>query len=201
MKKLINISVLSLGLLVGSTALAQQTTTPSQTPQSNPTDSTPVPVPFEEKVAQAKLLLSGYHGLPDAKTFTKQLGDPKMVLMAIALDEDGFDLYRKRALSALGLFADADVLRTYIDLLQDEDTPEGTQHRLLVLLADHFPDSALPYLQPYVDHDDLRYRLTAIEAIRRIPSNEALAVLHDAKTSERNKTALRRLDQYTQSVE
>lgn len=200
MKTLLKTIILALTLTVASTAFAQQSTTGANT---NDQTSSPVPFPFdgnEKEFERAKLLLSGYHGVPSKETFEETLDHPKLVVMAIALDEDSFGMHRKHALTALGYWADAGVLRTYTGLLQDTQTDESLRHRLMLLIADHFQSEALGHLKPYLSHDDLQYRLTAIEAIRRLPGDDAVAALRQAKKSETNKVALERLEKFTRTA-
>lgn len=204
MKSLLKSLVFALTLTCAASAFAQSGSTAGQ-------NDSPVPFPFDGKKAQgdqrkldqqqldkAQLLLSGYHGLPPKEMFVESLDDPKLVLTAMALDAKGPELHRKRALSALGYFADAGVERIYVDLLQDASTPEAIRHRLIFLLAEHFPADALAHLKPYLTHKNLQYRLSAIEAIRKLPSDDAVAALRDALQHEDNAVAKKRLQQYTQ---
>ncbi len=204
MKTLTTILVTALLLTVASTGFAQQSSTvgPTTGTHSDTTEpDSPVPFPFDKKqLARAKLLLSGYQGLPPKKTFERSLDHPKQVLLALALDKKGFDLYRRRALSALGYYADARVERIYVDVLADANTPEAIRHRVMFLLADHFPADALRHLAPYLHDKNLQYRLTAIAAIRRLPGDDATAALRDALKTEKNPVARKRLAQYTQVV-
>jgi hypothetical protein len=207
MKTLLKTIVLALTLTVASTAFAQQAPSGSDT-AGDGTDQTaspnsPVPFPFDTNEAEferAKLLLSGYHGLPPKETFEETLDHPKLVVTAIALDKNAFSMHRKHALAALGYWADAGVLRIYTQLLQDDGLGEAIHHKLILLVAEHFPGEALGHLEPYLSHDDLQFRLTAIEAIRRIPGDKAVEALRVAKKSETNKVALERLEKYTRIV-
>jgi hypothetical protein len=198
------------GLIVtfASTASAQQDQSQQDRSQTD-TSTSPVPMPFDGKqgdspnqgdqsdVERAKMLLMGYHGLPSKETFEENLDDPKVVVMSIALDEGGFSLHRKRALAALGYWADAGLMRIYNQLLQDAQAPDVLRHRVILLLAEHFPDEALGHLKPFLAHKDLQYRLSAIEAIRRLPSDEAVAALREALETETNAVAKKRLEKYT----
>jgi hypothetical protein len=169
----------------------------------------PVPMPFGDDksgsttqeaktdLESAELLLMGYHGLPPKEAFEENLDQPKVVLTSIVLDDDGFLLRRKRALAALGYWADAGVLRLYTRLLQDPQAPEALHHAAILSIADHFPDEALGHLEPYLTHDDLQYRLSAIEAIRRLPGEDAIDALREALKTETNAVAKKRLEKFT----
>ena len=200
MKTLLKTIVLALILTVASTAFAQQSSAIGDQAGQQGSIDRPIPVPFDadkEQVERAKLLLSGYHGLPSKETFEQALDHPKAIVYSLAADKDGFSLHRKRALSALGYWADAGVLRLYVQLLQDDQTADAIRHRLVMLVAEHFPKEALGHLKPYLSHSDLQYRLTAIEAIRRIPTDEAVAALEAALATEKNEVARKRLEKYT----
>lgn len=203
MKTLLKTIVLALTLTVASTAFAQQSPAAGDQTGQSPTTDRPIPLPFDgssKEVERAKLLLSGYHGLPPKEIFEEALDNPKAVVYSLATDKDGFSLYRKRALSALGYWADAGVLRLYVQVLQDDQTDDMIRHRLIMLVAEHFPKKALAHLKPFLSHNDLQYRLTAIEAIRRLPSDDATAVLKAALETEKNTVARKRLEQYTQTI-
>lgn len=215
MKTLLKTIVVTLTLSVASTAFAQQAAPPGntvgQTTDQTASSNSPVPFPFDGKsdersgasnkqVERAKLLLSGYHGVPSKQAFEEALASPKLVVTAIALDDNSFAMHRKHALQALGYWADAGVLRLYTQLLQDPQTSEPMRHQVILLLANHFPGEALDRLRPYLGHDDLQYRLTAIEAIRRLPDDDAVEALRAAKKSETNAVALERLEKYTRVV-
>jgi HEAT repeat protein len=212
MRTLLKTIVLALIVTFASTALAQQTAFAQQGDQQSSSPDSPVPMPFDgdqddqddqdrsddrSDADQARMLLMGYHGIPSKEIFEDNLDQPKVVLTSLALDDGGFSLRRKRALSALGYWADAGVMRTYTQILQDAQTPASLRHRVILLIAEHFPADALAHLKPYLGHKNLQYRLSAIEAIRGIPSDDALSALRDALESETNSVAKKRLEKYT----
>lgn len=184
--------------------------------------SSPVPIPFDSAPAapaagtqtptspqqtsadtlrRAYRLLSGYHAIPPQKVLRAQFSDPRTVLLTLAQDAQTPPLQRQRALEALGYFADASVQQTYVKLLQDSQTSEMVRHRVMTLLAEHFPASALPHLQPFLEHPDLQFRLSAIEALRRIPGQDALHALKKAAKTEKDEVAQKRLRLYTQQTQ
>lgn len=219
MRTLLQTIVLALVLTAASAVLAPQEVLAQQEESASP--DSPVPMPFDgdrdeqanqddqtsqdnqspkSDVERAKMLLMGYHGLPSKETFEDNLDQPKVVVTSIALDQDGFTLHRKRALAALGYWADAGVMRHYTQLLADAQTPETLHHATILLLAKHFPKEALGHLKPYLAHANLQYRLSAIEAIRRLPSDDAVEALREALKTETNAVAKRRLEKYSQVV-
>ncbi len=201
MKVLLETIVLALILTLGSTAFAQQSPTAGDATDQTASSDSPVPFPFDgddKEYERAQLLLSGYHGIPAKEVFEQTLDRPKMAVLSFAMDDDGVLMHRKRALAALGYWKDAGVRRIYTQLLQDAKTHESLRHQVMLLIADHFPNEALGHLKPYLSHDDLQYRLTAIEAIRRLSSEDAVEALRAAKKSETNSVAKKRLEQFTQ---
>jgi HEAT repeat protein len=200
MKTLIRTIALVLTLSLAPAVVAQQSPTDGDQRQDASGDSSPVPIPFDGSEAQmerAKLLLSGYHGVAPKELFVETLDDPRSLLWALA-NHDGHPMYQKRALTALSYWPDARLYSLYVRLLRDDDTADTLRHRLILLLGEHFPNQALDELVVYLNHDDLQLRLSAIEAIRRIPSKDAVAALVAALETETNAVAKERLEQYTQ---
>lgn len=165
------------------------------TPGSSPGNS---PAITPDKTAA--LLLSGYHQNPPKSVFKSQLANPKKVLLRFARNKKILPLQRQRALEALGYFADAQVEALYQDLLKNKQTAELVRHRVMTLLAINFPQTALPTLEPFLAHPDLQFRLTAIDAIRRIPGDSARLALQKAAKSETKSIAQKRLAQYLKTT-
>ncbi|AWV90519.1 HEAT repeat domain-containing protein [Bradymonas sediminis] len=197
------------GLLFCTPALAQsmdpgaQSTSPRPIPlqpgtpeQSGKTGNTPTVDPHD----QARVLLSGYHNIPPKAAFDSNLKQPQQVLMDVAQGENTLPLQRQRAVEALAYYADAKVEGLYRSLLEDKKSPEMLRHRVMGLLAVNFPKTALPTLEPYLAHSDLQFRLSAIDAIRRIPGDAALQTLQRASKSETHKVAQKRLAQYLRTT-
>lgn len=189
MKMLIKIAVCSLMLFVAAPVAADSS------PAADKTQGGAIDQPddvADRQLERARLLLSSHHQLPERETFEEQLEDPRATLISIARDTDQLSLYRRQALDALGYWADQEVAKLYVDLLDDDQTPGNVEHRLMLLLADHFEDEALTHLEPYLSDDDLQLRLTAIEAIGRIDTEEADTALKDAREDEQHDIALKR---------
>lgn len=163
------------------------------TPTDAPKDGTSPPRTPE---GRAELLLSGYHQPPSKSVLDAGLEEPKKVLMKFARDESILPLRRQRALEALVYYADAEVEALYRDLLKDEQSAEMVRHRVMPLLASSFPKTALSALRPFLAHPELQYRLSAIDAVRRIPGEAARQALQSAAKSETQKVAQQRLAQY-----
>ncbi len=190
---------------LASTASAQQSPTSGDTTDqtTDPGSDSPVPFPFDGNEAEyerATMLLSGFHGIPPKETFEQKLDNPEQILLGIALSEDTSAVYRKQALAALAYWPGDTVFSLYGRLLKDAQTEDTIRHRVMLLMAEHFADRALEKLRPYLSDDDLQLRLSAIEAIRRLPSDDAVEALREALKTETNAVAKKRLEQYTQTL-
>ncbi|MGM0558897.1 MAG: HEAT repeat domain-containing protein [Myxococcota bacterium] len=200
MKKLITTAIAGLMLAVAAPAAAGDAA--DEPDQNLPQASAPKSVDqLEPSVAKtARLLLSGYHGLPSKQQLEDKLPNTRQVLMAYAQDERVFPLYRKRALRALGYYADDEVQSLYEAMLADSDTEDMVRHTLLGLLAEHFGADGVSTIEPYLYRDDVQLRLTAVEALRKIDSDAALDALNKAKKEETNQIVKRRLEEATRIV-
>ena len=165
-------------------------------------DSTvPGPPEVEVEVApegveheRAIVLLSGYHGIPDAETFEEALANPAETLLSIANDESQSPIHRDRALGALSYWPSDAVQQLYVSLIEADDTPEMVRHRVLGHLAYGFGEVALPYVAPYLVDDDVQFRLTAIDAIAHVGTPAAQTLLEEAARGETHHIVLQRLE-------
>ncbi|MFP4598599.1 MAG: HEAT repeat domain-containing protein [Persicimonas sp.] len=190
---------------LASTASAQQSPASGDTTDqtTDPDSDSPVPFPFDGNEAEyerATTLLSGFHGIPAKEVFEQKLDNPEQILLGIALNEDTSAVYRKQALAALAYWPGDTVFSLYGRLLKDTQTEDTLRHRVMLLMAEHFEDRALEKLRPFLSDDDLQLRLSAIEAIRRLPSDDAVEALREALKTETNTVAQKRLEQYTQTL-
>jgi len=76
-------------------------------------------------------------------------------------------------------WASGEVFLLYLDTVASVDTPDGTRHRTVLLLAETFGDRAIPALQPLLHSDDLQLRITAVQALGTIQTDESYALLVD----------------------
>lgn len=143
-------------------------------------------------VEQVRLLLSGYHGLPDEGSL-RSVKDAHEIIQVLATS-DGL-LIRDRALAALGNFwPSADVYLLYANVLADPKTPDATRHRVMILAAEVFGDRAVPVIKPYLTSNDVQLRLTAVEALGRVRTEEVVAILESHAEKETNAIVLERID-------
>jgi hypothetical protein len=142
----------------------------------------------------AILLLSGYHGIPDAEAFETALSDPTETLFALATDDSLSPIHRDRALGALAYWPSEQVQALYISLIEGADTPEMVRHRVIGHFAYSFGEVALPYVAPYLTDDDVQFRLTAIDAISHVDTPAAQSLLAEAAQSETHHIVLQRLE-------
>jgi HEAT repeat protein len=200
MKKLV--TTIFAALILAAAAPAAAGDTVDQPDQNLPETSAPKSVDqLEPAVAKdARLLLSGYHGLPSKQLLESKLPNTRGVLMAYAQDDRAFPLYRKRALRALGYYADAEIRSLYEALLADDDTDEMVRHTLIGLLAEHFGAASVSTIAPYLSADDVQMRLTVVEALRKVDADAAQEALREAKKGETNEIVKRRIEEATRVV-
>lgn len=150
--------------------------------------------------ADLEKLLSGYHGTPEKKLLETHIKEPQGLLREIAADPQAPPLQRRRALEALSYYADKNTEAFYAELLQNDAADELLRHRVMGLISANFPDAALKYLQPFLGHEDLQFRLSAIDAIQRLPGEDALEALQRALKTEKSQIARGRLSNSTRRV-
>lgn len=187
MKNLIFRSLLITTLLAGfsASAVAQNSSVPT------PSHGGAVNQFADEEVAHVRLLLSGYHGLPDREALA---ASPNAFAIVSALSHSDNVLVRDRALEALGRFwPSGDVFLAYANVVADETTPDGMRHRIMLVAAEVFGDRAVPMIRPYLSVDDVQLRLTAVEALGRIRTDQVVAILEAHADSETNALVLERI--------
>lgn len=149
-------------------------------------------------VQQVQLLLSGYHELPTREALAAVPGAHDIVL-ALA-HTDGM-MTRDRALAALGHYwPSGDVFLLYAKTVASPTTPDGTRHRIMVLAADAFGERAVPMLTPYLSNADVQLRITAVEALGRIRTDEVVALLEAHAAGESNPIVLERIERATRTL-
>lgn len=167
--------------------------------QVAPTTGAPqVAPPVEADVAMTDheaivVLLSGYHGIPEAQAFVEAAADPAGELLWIATAPDESPILRDRALAALAYFPSDVVEALYASILDDPETPEMVRHRVIGHYATAFGDGALPAIAPYLDSTDVQLRLTAAYALRAIDTPAALHILDVAAARESDPLVLQQL--------
>ncbi|MFU8806135.1 MAG: HEAT repeat domain-containing protein [Bradymonadaceae bacterium] len=140
------------------------------------------------------LLLSDYHGVPTRASLLAVSPTARDILLDMARDEDLFSLYRHRALAALGHWPDAQVQSLMFGLLKSDETSEVLQHHLLGIVANAFGKDAVEVIAPYLAHEDVQLRLSAVGALSRIPHGDAEKVLQHAVSEEKNAVVRERLE-------
>jgi HEAT repeat protein len=149
-------------------------------------------------VAQVRLLLSGYHDLPDRAQFDR-VADAPAIVKALAHGPDGPT--RDRALAALGRYwPSGDVYLLYARVLAADSTPVGTRHRVMVYFADAFGERAIPAIRPYLSNQDPQLRISAVHALGRIGSDQAIAVLDRFADDETNAVVLEAVDDASRTL-
>ncbi len=175
------LTILLAALLLASPALAQDNGNGGELDRFDPT-----------AVQKVELLLRGYHGLPERDAMTS-IPDAQKIVAALAQSEGR--LTRDRALAAMGHFwPSGDVFLLYAKTLASPDTPEGTRHRIMILAADVFGERAVPMLKPYLQNENVQLRMTAVDALGYIRTDEVVAILENHARGERNAIVLERID-------
>ena len=191
---------LGLALLVSAPAFTQDAPGAPGAQPSVPATKASVDQLDQNVATRTRQLLSGYHGLPDREALETSLEQPRAVLEVFARDDSVFPLYRKQALRALGFWADDGVREIYENQLEDSQTREMTRHMLLELLAVHYGEDAIATIRPFLAHQNVQFRLTAVEALRQIPSERAFDLLRKAKKEETNEVVLEHIAEATRVV-
>lgn len=142
-------------------------------------------------------LLSHHHEVPDRRTLKGVTDDARAIVFAIADDEEAFPFHRHRALRALTHWPDEEVYQYLRALLVDEKTDDALRHHLLPILADGFGDRALSELERFVrDAEDPQVRVSAVEAIASVATDDARQTLAKALDDEDHPLVVRRLQSH-----
>lgn len=189
--------------LIGTALLALHLPIAAQVAPATPEieATAPVTVPAVEvdvavdDVERALLLLSGYHGIPTAEEFEAALTDPKATMFAILQDPDVSSIHRDRAIGALQYWPGEDVRAFYESMLASPETPEMVRHRVIGHAAVAFGDDAIELITPYLDVDDVQFRLTAVHALGQIGTPAAMQRLDAAAQLEASDVVLRQIQQ------
>lgn len=179
--------VAALSLVLAAPAAAQQD-------ESSSDDAQILSQVNPDIIEQTLLLLSSYHDTPDRALLEQVHPQIDELLYQIAIAPGGFDLYRDRALAALSQWPCNRVFDLYVERLNADDTSEITQHRVIALLAYTFPEESVDILAPYLQADNVQFRLSAIAALQQMGSTEALNQLELALDGEAHPTVLERLE-------
>lgn len=165
--------------LAGSAA-AQDTGKPLDKPEkaevqganaaSEPLDSAQV-----EKV---RFLLSGYEYFPTREALEEASPQAQAILIQLAQDEEALPSLRTRALDALGLFGeDAQAGRFFEGFLHDGKAEARYLRHAMGASLKAFGPKALPWVEPYLEHQSVDLRLDAVFAVGRLggaPGRELL---------------------------
>lgn len=181
MKRLSALIVLTVSLFCGS-AFAQVANGPTGGPTTFAQDD----------VRTVTLLLSGYHDLAPQSSFDAVPNAPAIVE---TLARGSHSVVRDRALAALGSYwPSADVFLLYANVIASSDTAEGTRHRVVLMMAESFGNTAIPAIKPLLSADDLQLQITAVQALGSIGSDEAFATIVSFSQSVTNPALIEQID-------
>jgi len=173
--------ITALVVLSTSTAFAQQTgeTTRPDTP------GVTASITAQERTDVSRLL-HAYHELPERSVFLSASPSARAILRDIATNEKVFWLHRSRALNALGHhWADDETFALIDAAVRSKDTPTTGLHQVMLMHVAHFGARATPSVVMHLGHGDVQVRLSAVEALRRLPQDAvARAALKEARETE-----------------
>lgn len=188
----LTLTLLVAGALLTSPVHAQLGPDPDPNLPSDPGSPDAV---SDEDLATARLLLSAHHGIPEAAAFDDALDAPVPVLRVLATDPNVFPLYRQRALSALGYWADQWLGDELSRLATDPASGDLMQHHAVLLLAQHFGVRSVGVVEAWLTDDDVQRRLTAIEAIDAHGGDALQTLLHDQLSVEDHPVVQQRIEE------
>ncbi|MFT4704447.1 MAG: hypothetical protein ACI81R_002152 [Bradymonadia bacterium] len=168
-------------LLLSPLAMAQTVTPGSGGTSVGPTE---IEVPTGQSDRESLiLLLSGYHGLPEASVFEARFSDPRAQLLALLGDPALGPIHYDRALAGLAYWPNDEVRAVYETVLQSTER-EMVVHRVIGHLVQGFGDVAIERVTPYLSADDVQLRLTAVQALSTLATPLAFEALDARLTVE-----------------
>lgn len=178
-----------LTLAVATTAI---TLSVAQTPQNPPDPGTQAPptpqAPQANTEARIRLLLSGYDSFPTADELRAVSPAAPAFLMQIAQDKTALPTLRNRAIDALGYFDEPEVKAFLTVILTEPDTaPEMGVHKAITALMKLEGEDGLGQVSPFLQHEDVQLRLTAVEAIGNFGGRGGRVLLEERRKIEPSK--------------
>lgn len=195
--RIVRIKILSVALLLCAShvAFAQGASPTKSTGGDKPT------VELKElQLDKARMLLSAYHGVPTKQELVEAFPNARDLMMVLATDAETFELHRQRAVAALGYWPDATVYGLYAKMLRAPETSAGLKHQLISHMVRVFGEAGFEEVASYLKHDDVQYRLTAVQAIGMLDSDAAQKLLSVAAETENNEVVLERIARARQQV-
>lgn len=179
MKRLVMTLILASAALVAAVAVAQDTT-----PAPAPVAQAPIP---QAEIDKVNLLLSGYDYFPTRADLEAASGRAVEILVAISQDEAALPSARNRALDALGLFEGHPQVAAYFEqtLALGQLEPVHMRH-VIGSCMKAFGQQALPWVTPFLDHQDLQTRLSAVHAVGQFGGVDGRETLRLRKPLERD---------------
>lgn len=134
---------------------------------------------------QITFLLSGYHYFPDQAKLLSVSPNAVNLLMAIAEDNNNITSLRVQAIRALGLFPNDDQAAAYLQLKLQDTALRDTYVRASMNAAMHaFPDRALKWVEPWLEHGDVQLRISAIHTVGKLGGEPGKALLRQRVARE-----------------
>ena len=192
-RALIGVLILALAL-IGTAVLAQD-----KPDKANNVEASKVqrPIP-QEAVDKIKLLLSGYDYFPTREKLEEATPRAHEVLYDIIKDDKALPSLRTRALDALGLFKGKDEVALLLEVLLAEQKLDSIYMRHAVTSSmKAFGKQALPWIAPYLSHEDVQLRLSAVYALGDHGGDEGREILRSRIDVERDKVVLKRIQRFS----
>lgn len=121
-------------------------------------------------------MLSRHHTLPDREAFEAASPNVRDILLWWSTRADVAPWQRDRAMEALAYWYDAEIGAHWVAALSSADVEELMKHRIVRHLARHDAAAARPWLEQWLQEDDVQRRLTAVAALEALSPGMARAL-------------------------
>ena len=143
------------------------------------------PVATEAQRSKITFMLAGYEYFPTRAELEAVTPAAPAVLAQLSQDETQLPSLRVRAIDALGLFSDDPVAALHFEsVLAAGSLEEAYLRHSLTSSLKAFGPRALPWVEPYLAHNDLVTRVDAAYALQRFGGLDGVELLRLRKSVE-----------------
>ena len=148
-----------------------------------------------ERLENARLVLSPFHGISSAADFESQLGDARPVLWAIVRGADQPAFIQDRAVLALAYWPTPE-LRDFLMAHLAASTPENEmrRHMAIELLVRAWGEAELSTLVPLLQDENVQIRLSVVHALDSLGTTAATDALRAARAAETHRVVAAEMD-------
>ena len=132
------------------------------------------------------LLLSGFEYFPTRTELEAVTPEAASILVAISQDKSNKPSLRLRAIDALGLFNNPVAAQHFEASLAQGKMEEVYLRHSITASLKAFGQTALPWVHPYIDHNDPNIRLDAAHAITRFGGADGLGMIRARQRIEQD---------------